>query len=262
MNSEQVDAYLARIGAARPGRADAGTLRELQLRHLLAVPFENLSIHLGEPIVLDEAALLDKIVRRRRGGFCYELNGAFAALLSALGYEVTLLAARVYGDGALGPPFDHLALRVDAPDPWLADVGFGRLSRHPLRLDDGGGSQLDPDAIFQLVRLSREHGDIDVTRDGEPQYRLEMRPRALADFAPTCWWQQTSPDSHFTRSLVCSRLTERGRVTLSDRRLVETIDGRRAERELAGDAELLSAYRDRFGIELDRLPPAPARSHD
>src|SRR5439155_12459989 len=117
---------------------------------LRAVPFENLSIHLGEPIVLDEAELLDKLVRRRRGGFCYELNGAFAALLAALGFEVTLLAARVYGGGVLSPPFDHLALPVDAPGPWLVDVGFGRHSHYPLRLDTAA-EQVDPDGVFQVV---------------------------------------------------------------------------------------------------------------
>jgi len=103
MDGKELDAYLARIGAARPTRADAAALRELQLRHLLAVPFENLSIHLGEPIVLEPAALLDKLVRRRRGGFCYELNGAFADLLSTLGFGVTLLAARVFGEDGPGP---------------------------------------------------------------------------------------------------------------------------------------------------------------
>ncbi|HKO85179.1 MAG TPA: arylamine N-acetyltransferase, partial [Actinomycetota bacterium] len=82
-----MEAYLARIGGARPWRTDAATLRELQLRHLLTVPFENLSIHLGEPIVLDPEALVDKLVQRRRGGFCYELNGAFATLLAALGFR-------------------------------------------------------------------------------------------------------------------------------------------------------------------------------
>ncbi|MGH3164340.1 MAG: arylamine N-acetyltransferase, partial [Trebonia sp.] len=70
-----VDDYLARIGIARPVSADLQALRDLQMAHLLTVPFENLSIHLGEPIVLDQAALVDKVVRMRRGGFCYELNG-------------------------------------------------------------------------------------------------------------------------------------------------------------------------------------------
>ncbi|MFD6327197.1 arylamine N-acetyltransferase, partial [Streptomyces sp. NPDC058442] len=123
-----VDAYLRRLGVERPARPTADALRELHLRHLRAVPFENLSVHLGEEIVLDGKRLLDKVVSGRRGGFCYELNGAFGTLLTALGYEVVLLAARVYGDGGrLGIPYDHLALRVRTPDgdDLLADVGFG-----------------------------------------------------------------------------------------------------------------------------------------
>jgi N-hydroxyarylamine O-acetyltransferase len=252
----EVDAYLARIGAARPARADAAALRELQRRHLLSVPFENLSIHLREPIVLAPAALRDKLLRRRRGGFCYELNGAFAELLSALGFEVTLLAARVFGDDGLGPPFDHLALRVDVEGegPWLADVGFGRHSSYPLRLDTGA-DQADPGGTFRIAGTA--DGDLDVIRDGQPQYRVEPRPRSLGDFEPTCWWQQTSPRSHFTRSLVCSLLTEHGRVTLSDRTLIQTTREQRHERTLTDDAEVLDAYRGHFGIVLDRLPPSP-----
>jgi N-hydroxyarylamine O-acetyltransferase len=255
MRESQLDAYLARIGAARPRRADAAALRDLQLRHLRAVPFENLSIHLGEAIELAEDALLDKIVTRRRGGFCYELNGAFAALLTGLGYRVRLMSARVAGRDGFGPPFDHLALRVDLGEPWLVDVGFGRFSSFPLRLDLRTG-QADPGGVFRV--LDTDDGDLDVLRDGEPEYRLEQRPRALTDFVPTCWFQQTSPDSHFTRSLVCSRLTDSGRITLSGRKLVSTtVDGARDERVLDSDEELLAVYRDQFGIVLDRLPPVP-----
>jgi N-hydroxyarylamine O-acetyltransferase len=251
MDQVSAEAYLGRIGAARPARADVETLRELQLRHLHAVPFENLSIHLGEEIVLEEDALLDKVVARHRGGFCYELNGLFAALLRALGFRVTLMAARANGRDGLGPLFDHLALRVDAPEPYLADVGFGRFSHHPLRLDVPAG-QADPDGVFRVVETA--DGDLDVLRDDELQYRLERRPRTLADFEPTCWWQQTSPRSHFTQSLVCSRLTDGGRVTLSGRTLIDTAGGERRERELGGDGEVLEAYRTHFGIALDRVP--------
>ena len=105
------------------------------------VPFENLSIHLGEPISLDEDDLIGKIVSRRRGGFCYELNGAFALLLQALGAHVERVAARVYANGQPGPPFDHLALIVrpaDGSGPWLADVGFGSHSVFPLLLRPPG----------------------------------------------------------------------------------------------------------------------------
>src|SRR5690242_7725272 len=114
MDQEQVSGYLERIGMTAPVRADEATLRELQLRHLRAVPFENLSVHQGEEIVLEGDALVRKVVERRRGGFCYELNGAFGTLLAALGYDVTLYAARAFdGGGVPGMPFDHLALRVD-----------------------------------------------------------------------------------------------------------------------------------------------------
>jgi len=254
----QVDAYLARIGAVRPARADAEALRNLQVHHLYSVPFENLSIHLREPVLLDERALVEKLAHRRRGGFCYELNGAFAGLLSALGFTVTLLAARAYGRTGWGPPFDHLALCVDASEPWLVDVGFGRFSRHPLRLRVRG-EQNDPEGAFRIVE--GEHGDLDVFLDGEPQYRLETRPRVLTDFEPTCWWHQTSPRSHFTRSLVCSLPTEDGRVTLSDRTLISTVGDERRERVLSTEAEVLAAYRTYFGVVLDRVPslvPRPA----
>ncbi len=256
MDARQVAAYLARIGVDRTAGmpADVDTLRRLQLAHLRAVPFENLSIHLGEEIRLTDEALFDKIVLRRRGGFCYELNGAFGALLSALGYRVTLLTARVArADGSFGPPFDHLALRVDLASPWLVDVGFGRFSHLPLRLDVA--EQADPGGVFAMARTG--DGDIEVSRDGHPEYRLEPRSRTIGDFVPTCWYHRTSPDSHFTRSLVCSRLTAAGRVSLSGRTLVETTGAGRTERVLGPDDDVLGTYQRVFGIALDRIPPDP-----
>jgi len=253
-------AYLDRVAMPRPRALDAEpldaeALRGLHRAHLLAVPFENLSIHLGEPISLDEAGLIGKIVGRRRGGFCYELNGAFASLLERLGARVSRVAARVYGDGsALGPPFDHLALVVRLPDgtgPWLADVGFGSHSTYPL-LAEARDEQADPGGRFRLAGTA--DGDVDVIKDGRPQYRIEMRERALTDFAPTCWWQQTSPQSHFTRSDVCSRLTEDGRISISGGKLIRTVAGQRTEETLPDDEAVLAAYRDHFGIELTRVP--------
>ncbi|MFD5035881.1 arylamine N-acetyltransferase [Streptomyces sp. NPDC058377] len=249
------DAYLERLGAARPPRADAGALRELQVRHLMAVPFENLSIHLGEDIVLEEAKLVDKIVTRRRGGFCYELNGAFAALLRALGFRVTLLQARVFGDGGrLGIPYDHVALRVETDDgtgPWLADVGFGDHALHPLALEIRT-EQVDPCGRFRLREAPQ--GDLDLLRDGSRQFRLDLRPRVPADFRAGAWYHRTSPDSHFSRSLICSRRTEDGRVTLRGRTLITTARGERHEEELGDDAEVLAAYRDHFGLMLSHPP--------
>lgn len=254
MDDKVLAAYLDRVGASRPGRLDEAAFRELHRAHLLTVPFENLSIHLSEAISLDEDDLIDKIVTRRRGGFCYELNGAFAVLLRALGADVRLTAARVWGGNGLGPPFDHLALLVGLPDgsgPWLADVGFGDHSVYPLALDDRE-EQADPGGQFRVA--DADDADVDVLRNGQPQYRLERRPRALSDFAPTCWWQQTWPESHFTRSTICSRLTPTGRVSLSGHTLIQTDAGIRTERELPSDAAVLAAYGEHFGISLERVP--------
>jgi N-hydroxyarylamine O-acetyltransferase len=258
MDAEQTDAYLRRLGigpADRPVEPTAQALRDLHLCHLRSVPFENLSIHLGEEIVLAEDRLLEKVVGRRRGGFCYELNGAFAALLDALGFEVALLAARVHaGEGRLGIPYDHLALRVRAVDgrEWLADVGFGAHSHYPLAFEEGSEQQ-DPGGSFRIVAAGP---DLDVVVNGRPQYRLGTRPCELRDFEAGAWWHSTSPRSHFTQSLVCSRVTEDGgRITLSGRTMRTTgADGAREERELGTDEEVLGVYRERFGIVLDCVP--------
>jgi N-hydroxyarylamine O-acetyltransferase len=253
-----IDAYLDRLGVARPAAPDLATLRHLQERHLAAVPFENLSSHLGEPVVLAEDALFAKIVHRRRGGFCYELNGLFAALLRALGYDASLHAGQVFRrDGTLGPPLDHAAIVVSLAEDWLVDVGFGRFSRHPLRL-----SAVDPqpDSEGEFLVLDAPHGDFDVLLDGKPQYRLERRPRPLADFIPMAWWQTTSPESHFTRSLTCSRPTSQGRVTLSGDRLIETVNGVRNEVHLPAPEAIRAAYRVYFGMTFPRLPVPPGGS--
>jgi N-hydroxyarylamine O-acetyltransferase len=258
MDDETRLAYLERMAVTSPPAIDAETLRLLHRSHLTAVPFENLSIHLSEPISLDEAGLVDKIVRRRRGGFCYELNGLFALLLEAAGARVSRVGARVHGEAGLSAPFDHLALIVrtaDGSGPWLADVGFGSHSVYPLLLEDRA-EQRDPAGLFRLAEAA--DGDLDVLRDGTPQYRLELRERSLSDFGPTCWWQQTSPQSHFTQSTICSRMTEDGRVSISGRTLIETRHGERTERQLGSDDVVLAAYRDHFGVVLDRVPDDPA----
>ncbi len=245
-----VTAYLSRIGAVRDD-----DLPTLMARHLEAVPFENLSVHLREPITTEPAALLEKIVDRRRGGFCYELNGAFALLLGALSLPVALWSARVArGDGTFGPPGDHMALVVPVDGRrLLVDVGFGRFALGPLDLDRRD-DQADRFGTFAL--RDAPDGELDVLHDGAVVYRLDPRPRVRDDFAPLCWWHATSPTSPFTASLTCSRVTPTGRLTLSGDRLITTTDdGSRTERTLTVD-EQLAVYRDDFGFVLDRVPAA------
>ncbi|MET0650073.1 MAG: arylamine N-acetyltransferase [Pyrinomonadaceae bacterium] len=247
-----VDAYLERIGHRGRLAPTAETLRRLHVAHLLTVPFENLSIHAGEPVVLDDAALFDKVVGRRRGGFCYELNGLFAALLRELGFRVEMLSAGVAnGAGGFGPDFDHMALLVTLEERWLADVGFGDSFVEPLLVDE----RAEQTQGTRAFRIEEDGGRLHLLRRDaggawEPQYRFRLEPHAYADYAEMCRFHQTSPDSHFTRNRVCSRLTPDGRLTLSGARLITTHGGERHERELANDAERDAALLEHFGISM------------
>lgn len=132
-----IQRYLQHIAFDATPRVDLDTLQRLHHRHMLAVPFENLSIIYHEGIDLREQALFDKVVNRRRGGFCYELNRLFAALLQQLGFTVAAVSGEVRArDGSFGPPYDHQALIVTLDQPYLVDVGFGDAFLTPLTLDD------------------------------------------------------------------------------------------------------------------------------
>jgi len=247
-----VPAYLARISYNGSLEPTAETLSRLHLAHLYAVPFENLDIHLGRKITCDESRFFHKIVGLHRGGFCYELNGAFASLLRELGFRVTLLSARVAReDGSASPDFDHLALRVDLDQPWLADVGFGDSFLEPLRLTPEI-EQEQKRARFRIAAV----GDVMIVQRQLPQqnwksqYRFTLRPHRLEDFEPRCQFQQTSPDSHFTHQRLCTLPTADGRITLSDLRLIRTTAQGREERELQNEDEWRAALLEHFGVRL------------
>jgi len=249
---DAVGAYLARINHDGPLEPSAETLRQLQVAHLLAVPFENLSIHDHEPIVLNDTDLFDKIVLRRRGGFCYELNGLFAALLRALGFTVQMLSACVANsEGEWGPDFDHMTLLVGLEERWLVDVGFGDSFVEPLRFDvrteqvQGSRSYRIDKEGDRFVLLQKIEGG-----EWKPQYRFSLEPRVYADYEEMCLYQQTSPESHFTKGRICSRLTRDGRLTISGNRFITTRGNTREERELATDTEIGDALREHFGIVI------------
>jgi len=248
-----IESYLERINYRGSLRPTAETLRALQIAHLLAVPFENLSIHANEPIVLDDEALFAKIVERRRGGFCYEANGLFAALLRALGFEVAMLSGEVAdAAGGFGPAFDHMALMVSLEQRWLADVGFGDSFRAPLLLDERDGQAQGARAyrIFPedgyLVLAQREGSG-----EWKAQYRFTLQAYAYPDYAEMCRYHQISPESHFTQQRICSLATNDGRITLSDMRFIKTSEnGERQERTLASRQEYDVILREQFGIEM------------
>ncbi|MEK6283879.1 MAG: arylamine N-acetyltransferase [Acidobacteriota bacterium] len=247
-----IPAYLERINYRGSQGPTAQTLRELQVAHLLAVPFENLSIHSGQPIILGDDALFDKVVGQRRGGFCYELNGLFAALLRGLGFEVDMLSARVANAaGEFGPDFDHMTLMVRLDDRWLADVGFGDSFREPLLMDERE-EQVQKDRAYKIapdddrwVLWQREDGD-----DWKAQYSFTLKPFTYPDYAEMCRYHQTSPQSHFTRARVCTRATPQGRITLSELRFITTENGNRHEQLLSSEEEYATVLKEQFGVVM------------
>jgi N-hydroxyarylamine O-acetyltransferase len=254
-----VKAYLERIGISNLIQPDLAGLRQLHYAHLLAVPFENLDVIWGRPVNLDMDALFDKIVIRRRGGFCYELNGLFASLLNSLGFQVALLSACDHRkDGSYSPEFDHLTLHVGLPGEtltWLADVGWGDSFLEPLRLLDGapeGPGELQPirNRAYRLDAAGpyRFLWQRDESGAWEQQYRFSLQPHAIQDFYGMCRFHQTSPESFFTQKRLATRATSEGRVTLSDMRLISTQNGVKSERLLNNEDEYLTVLNRDFGI--------------
>jgi len=246
-----VNDYLRRINYEGPIIANVETLRALQVSHLRTVPFENLSIHANEPIILNDDALFAKIVERQRGGFCYECNGLFAALLRALGFRVTVLSAEVANaEGGFSQPFDHMTLMVELEGRWLVDVGFGDSFPEPLLLDERG-EQIQGDRAYRITAadnyLILSHRE---SQGWKPEYRFSLQAYNYDDFAEMCRYHQTSPQSHFTHARICSRATaDGGRISLSEMRLITTSkSGERVERSLQSNEEYAAVLRTQFGI--------------
>jgi N-hydroxyarylamine O-acetyltransferase len=239
-----MDRYLLRLGIGAASAPSWPLLCDLVTRHVHTVPFENVDIINGLRPKLSTAAILHKIVSRHRGGFCYELNEAFRALLAHLGFEVRRIEARVWSDvrQKFGAPFDHLALVVSLPEgDYLTDVGFGDNNRAPLRLPadtvtDISGEYTLRQACDGLWLLSNSN---------QPLYEMTLSEQPLSAFMEMHAHHQTSPDSLFTRGLICTRATPTGRTTLSGERLIVVDGADRNETVVADRDQALQQY---FGI--------------
>jgi N-hydroxyarylamine O-acetyltransferase len=215
-----VDAYLKRIQFDGTVHANLATLTALQQAHMTTVPFENLHVAQGVGVRTDLDWSLSKIVDQRRGGWCFEVNGAFAALLTALGFEVRLLGAAVLLAGP-NTLIDHLALEVSLEQPWLVDVGFGEGFITPLALNSSS-EQAGGDGLYQFL-ASPQGTTLAKMDDGVPaaQYRFKRVAHQLPDFDPASHRLQTDPQSPFVAKPFVTRLLDGGpdRVTLLRDRL-------------------------------------------
>jgi len=252
LSSAQLDRYLARIGVDRPHDATLKTLRAVHRAHLLAIPYENLDIHLGLRMTLDPEAMFTKLVDERRGGWCFEMNGLLGRALETLGFTVRYLSGAV-GRSTRGwrAQGNHLLLLVTLDRPWIADVGFGDGLLTPLPLEPGSYRQ--------------DFLQFQITRDG-PRWRVDnhqfgaadgfdftLTPRHPADFADQCLDLQTSPESGFVKSTVCQRHVPGGLITLRGATLRE-VSAAGVTTTVVGDADDYDrVLRQRFDLAIQGI---------
>lgn len=249
-----IERYLDRIKVHSQIRPDLNTLFLLHRNHLYNIPFENLDIHSGRKIILDEDRLLGKIIDERRGGFCYELNGSFYVLLKKIGFDVKRISAGVYEKGEIfSPDFDHMALVIKMDEnEYLADVGFGDSFLEPLKLktDD---IQKDRTGLFSITKSGdRDYYILSRSSDGrdfKPQYKFQLTPRELTEYDHMCTYHQTSPESHFMQKIICSKATEKGRITLSGLKLIITENKKKEQKDIT-ENEFHSLLNKHFNITL------------
>ena len=256
----QVDlpAYFRRIGFDGVAGRDLATLEALHLAHATQIPFENIDPLLGRVVCMDVASVQAKLIGARRGGYCFEQNTLYAAVLEQLGFSVTRLAARVHVGTDRLLPRTHQLLRVEADGrSWICDVGFGSwglLAPIELKADHEVRQ-----GVWQL-RLTRR-GDAFTLQCpqcpvGPDLYSFTLEPQLPVDFEPANHYCSTHPQSRFVRTLTVQRAGLSERALLRNREFILSHATGNETRTLANEAELREVLASRFGIELPPETPS------
>lgn len=257
-----VESYLRRIAYDGPRAPTLAVLSALQRAHMTAIPFENIDVMLGRPISLAPQDLERKLIAQRRGGYCFEHNLLFAAVLRALGFELQTLAGRVHaGSASAVPPRTHMVLLVAIDGVrFVVDPAFGAFgARTPLPLEAGRVHE----GICERHRLRKLQG-VDVEEwmlEGEhldefkPLYSFTLEPRHRIDYEVANHYTSTHPDSRFRRMLVVQRVTPDGRIVLRGSQLTRRVGAQEQVSTVGGGAALVEVLEAEFGL---RVPEAAA----
>ena len=261
-------AYFERIGFFSEARPDRGTLEALVAAHAGTIPFENLNPFLGLSVSLGAEALVAKLVRQRRGGYCYEQNSLFSHVLDSIGFEYIPLAARVLwmqSDDAVTPR-THKLLLVNLPEgPVLADVGFGGAVCTGVLDLVPEVAQRTPHERFRLVEIDGKwQQQIEIDGEWRSTYRFDLTRQFAVDDELGNWWTSTSPASHFTFSLIAARSPAGRRHALRNFDYSIHVPGGASEKRRLGSIEEVCAVlkedfeirvpdRERFVSRLEAL---------
>ena len=259
-----VQAYFDRIGFTGPARADLETLITLHRLHLQAIPYENFDVLLGRAVSLAPEAAFEKLVTRRRGGWCYEMNGLLGGVLEDIGFSVTRMAGAVMrterGDVSLG---NHLVLKVDLDRPYIADVGFGDGILEPVPLTCGPHHSAGYD--FRIEDLGdtwlRFHNH---NQGGAPYFDFRLEPAAPEQLNATCQWLATSPDSIFIQTALAFRHTQGGISSLLGRTIRRIQPGQKTSELIESADAFVAVLQREFGLDIPEaatLWPAICAKH-
>lgn len=242
--------YLKRFSATQKDPS-LNNLTELQKLHLQHIPFENLDVIRKTPIYLNLKTIYEKIVKNRRGGYCYELNGLFQSLLTELGYTAHLISATVLRpNGEWAKADTHAAILVYLDEPYLVDVGFGAATpRKPVPLQSM--TETNVGETYRIKQQTETTYDLIRKTDSSERtlYRFCSNQKELLDFHEGCVFNQVSEASTFTHTDIVSLATETGRVTLHDQVLTKTKNGVTEEFQLSAE-EKEHALENIFSLSL------------
>ncbi len=247
-----IQSYISRIGLSQPPEPTLKGLEQLMKAHLYSVPFENIDVVAGRYIDLNTDQFYEKIVQRKRGGFCYELNGLFNLLLNQLGYKVDLIAATVkQKDGTWAYPNSHATNVVYLERPYLVDVGFGDSFIKPIPIN--GKTHRDASGLYRIKKVENE---LDLQRyEGywRTQFRFTLTPFTFKQFYEAAHYTQTSPESMFTNGLIVTKRLMDGRVTITDKDITVTSNRSKTRRLLHHHEEMLNMIEDYTHIPKHEL---------
>ena len=254
-----LDAYLERIDYSGGTAAADETLYDIHISHTLNVPFENLDVFYGKPPLLDEVSLYNKIVKNRRGGYCFEMNGIFSIALKCIGFRVTDLLARVTIDGTNYTSKTHQVILVETgKKKWLVDVGFGNDGIiAPLILDEKG-DQKQFAHIYRIMREPRFNGYLLQKKTGNTynsMYAFTMEECYPEDFIMSSHYTATFPESFFKLMRMCTMPTKEGRITLTDKHFKVIQNGDITESEIKDEEDFNRYLKQYFSLDLNGIKP-------
>lgn len=253
-----LDAYFQRIGYSGDRSATLQTLQMIHQCHAQTIAFENLNSFLRQPVRLDLTSLQQKLIYEQRGGYCFEQNALLRAVLLALGFQVSSLAARVLLNIPEGTmmPRSHMLLQLEIDGEfYIADVGFGGLTlTAPLALAPHREQQT-PHEPFRLLPTGSTYTlQAKMKEQWKSLYHFDLHEQQLPDYEVSNWYVSTHPDSLFVNSLIVARPDVDRRYGLRNTQLsTHYLDGRTEQRSLATVAELRSALETEFHLTLPAI---------